>query len=63
METCFDDADGTMTDLLVSGSRRPSHALPLVAVCDGWNRIVYVSQGNNPSLREELDHVIAQLME
>ena len=61
--TSFDDADGTMTDLLISGSKRPSHALPLVAVCDGWNRIVYVSQGSNPRLGEEIDHVIAQLME
>ena len=60
----------TGLDRLVSGSdpggrirgmlADPGDALPLVAMCDSFGRIVYLSKGYNTSLAADLRRVIAQ---
>ena len=38
-----------------------SHALPVIAICDSFGRVVYVSSGYNTSLAADLERVIPQL--
>ena len=57
----YSDADGSILKDFVSKCRLPSDELPMVVVCDGWGKVVYVSQGENPSLAGELENVITQL--
>ena len=57
----FDDADGAIQTDLLTGCRLPSPVLPLVAIADGWGRIVYVSRGADPTLAENLRRIIPQI--
>lgn len=57
----FDDADGAIQADLLSSCRMPSPALPLVALADGWGRVVYVSRGADPTLAENLRRIIPQI--
>ena len=46
--------------MLASGAGLEFYRLPLVAVCDSFGRIVYLSNGYNTSLAEDLRRVTAQ---
>jgi len=47
--------------ILCKGCDVEQRSLPSVAICDSFGRIVYLSQGYNTSLAEELTRVIDQL--
>ena len=38
-----------------------SHALPVIALCDSFGRVIYVSSGYNTSLAADLERIIPQL--
>ena len=50
------DPDGRIRAMLAA----PGDAMPLVAMCDSFGRIVYLSKGYNTSLAADLRRVIAQ---
>ena len=54
------DPDGKIAAMLAAGAGAESFRLPLVAVCDSFGRIVYLSKGYNTSLAADLRRVIAQ---
>ena len=54
------DIDGRIAAMLASGAGVESWRLPLVAVCDSFGRIVYLSKGYNTSLAADLRRVTAQ---
>ena len=54
------DIDGRIAAMLASGAGVESWHLPLVAVCDSFGRIVYLSKGYNTSLAADLRRVTAQ---
>ena len=45
---------------MLAAAGAPGDVLPLVAVCDSFGRIVYLSKGYNTSLAADLRRVIAQ---
>jgi hypothetical protein len=53
------DPDGLIRAMLAASAS--GNALPLVAVCDSFGRIVYLSKGYNTSLAADLRRVIASL--
>ena len=53
------DPDGRIRGML-SASGTPGETLPLIAVCDSFGRIVYLSKGYNTSLSADLHRVLAQ---
>ena len=56
------DSDGSAErGALCSACKVPVRALPCIAVCDTFGRIVYLSQGYNTSLVEDLTRVIDNL--
>lgn len=57
----FDDADGSVLEMLCSGCKSESRQLPVVTVCDSFGRVVYFSQGYNTSLAGDLRSVLARL--
>jgi hypothetical protein len=54
------DTDGRIRAMLAAAGM-PGSTLPLVAVCDSFGRIVYLSKGYNTSLAADLRRVIAAL--
>ena len=50
------DPDGSIRAMLAA----PAEPLPLIAMCDSFGRIVYLSKGYNTSLAADLRRVIAQ---
>ena len=46
--------------MLAAGVGEESFRLPLVAVCDSFGRIVYLTKGYNTSLASDLRRVIPQ---
>ena len=54
------DPDGSVQQMLAAPFDIPSGALPLVAMCDSFGRIVYLSKGYNTSLASDLRRVIAE---
>ena len=50
------DPDGRIRAMLAG----PDAALPLIAMCDSFGRIVYLSKGYNTSLAADLRRVLAQ---
>ena len=53
---CGSDPDGRIRAMLAG----PGEALPLIAMCDSFGRIVYLSKGYNTSLAADLRRVIPQ---
>jgi len=53
------DPDGRIRAALAANGT-PGDTLPLVAVCDSFGRIVYLSKGYNTSLAADLRRVTAQ---
>jgi hypothetical protein len=45
---------------MLAAAGAPGDTLPLVAVCDSFGRIVYLSKGYNTSLAADLRRVIPQ---
>ena len=54
------DPDGRIRAMLATAGA-PGNTLPLVAVCDSFGRIVFLSKGYNTSLAADLRRVIATL--
>ena len=55
------DTEGKIAGMLASGAGFDSFRLPVIAVGDSFGRIVYVSQGYNTSLAEDLRNVLKKL--
>ena len=55
------DTDGKIAEMLASGAGFDSFRLPVIAVGDSFGRIVYISQGYNTSLAEDLRNVLKKL--
>lgn len=53
------DPDGRIRAMLAAAGA-PGDTLPLIAVCDSFGRIVYLSKGYNTSLAADLRHAISQ---
>ena len=58
----FDDAEDAIFGNLAANSRSQSLERPLITLCDGWGRMLYASQGYNPSLAGDLARIVPQLM-
>ena len=56
---CGSDPGGRVRAMLAAAGT-PGDTLPLVAVCDSFGRIVYLSKGYNTSLAADLRRVIPQ---
>ena len=54
------DTGGKVAAMLAAGVGEESFRLPLVAVCDSFGRIVYLTKGYNTSLASDLRRVIPQ---
>ena len=50
-----------LVEMFVAGARLPSRERPMVFACDGWGRILYASQGDDPALADDLSRIIPQL--
>ena len=55
------DRQGTIRDELIRELHLSSGTLPVFAVCDSFNRVVFVSQGYTIGLGEQLAKVVKQL--
>ena len=44
--------------MLSSGCGKEKYTLPVIAVCDSFGRVVYISQGYNTSLSSDLSRVV-----
>lgn len=55
------DPDGKVLKNLCSGAEVALCEPPVTAVCDSFGRTVYISQGYNPSLAEDLKRIIPKL--
>ena len=53
------DTGSEIRDMLCNGCHSESKTLPVIAMCDSFGRIVYVSTGYNTSLASQLRTVIA----
>ena len=47
-----------VADMLSSGCGKEKYTLPVIAVCDSFGRVVYISQGYNTSLSSDLSRVV-----
>ncbi len=56
---CGSDPDGKVRAMLAAVSA-PGDTLPLIAVCDSFGRVVYLSKGYNTSLAADLRRVLPQ---
>lgn len=54
------DPDGSVQRMLAAPFDIPSGVLPLVAMCDSFGRILYLSKGYNTSLASDLRRVISE---
>ena len=55
------DIDGKIAAMLAAGAREESIRLPLVAMCDSFGHIVYLSRGYNTSLASDLRRIIPSI--
>ncbi len=53
------DADSAISDMLCNGCHSPSRTLPVIAMCDSFGRVVFLSTGYNTSLATQLCTVLA----
>ena len=47
-----------VAEMLSSGCGKEKYTLPVIAVCDSFGRVVYISQGYNTSLSSDLSRVV-----
>lgn len=57
----FNDGGENIREMLCKGCKIEKLVLPTIAVCDSFGHVVYISQGYNTSLAEDLTSVINQL--
>lgn len=57
----YEDKDGALMKMLLDGCDTSFSRLPVVAVADSFGNVVYLSQGYNTSLAEDLRRVISNL--
>lgn len=57
----FEDKDGSLMNMLLDGCEATFSRLPVIAVADSFGNVVYLSQGYNTSLSEDLRFVIGNL--
>lgn len=55
------DIDGSIRKMLCDGCHSGSMTLPVIAVCDSFGRIVYLSTGYNTSLASQLQNTVANI--
>lgn len=57
----YEDNDGGLMSMLLDGCETTFSRLPVIAVADSFGNVVYLSQGYNTSLAEDLRRVISNL--
>ena len=53
------DSDASVRNMICEGCHSTSMTLPVIAMCDSFGRVVYLSTGYNTSLASQLRNVIA----
>ena len=57
----YEDLGGELMKMLLDGCDAPFSRLPVIAIADSFGNVVYLSQGYNTSLAEDLRRVISDL--
>lgn len=55
------DSDNSVRKMIIDGCHSKSATLPVIALCDSFGRVVYLSTGYNTSLGSQLTSVIERL--